>query len=334
MLKNNYFYYCWTSLLLLNIIGFILNADYTSSLFVNQLKGVLICSVVFYPFYYLSRIGFIKAHYFELYCFLIIPAFIFQFYKTKHLKQLLSIEYFTNNDGYLFLSLFPLTFLFNKKKWLSFLLIIIIGYFTIESAKRGAVIIYFVLIILFMLYLFNNELLSSNIGAIKKIFLVLFAIVILYGLYYFYQNNQYLLKRIEAISETGGSGRDVIYKGIYDYWVNSQNFITYLFGFGFAASFLVLGHWAHNDWFELLFDCGLLGFFIYFNLLISLLYVLFVQMKQKKEINYLLISIFISWFFTSLFSMWYSSAVSVTYSMLLGYLMGGFSKNDYDFQDC
>ena len=333
VIKNNYFYYSWTIFLLLNIVGFILNADFTSSIFVNQLKGVLICSIVFYPVYYFSRMGIIKTDHFIRYVIAMIPFLIYQFYRTKQAYALLSIEHFTNNEGYLFASLVPFIFISIKKNWFSFLLIIIIGYFTVQSAKRGALLIYILSLIIYVPHIISNQLLSANKGIIKKIFIFLFTVLGLYCFYYFYQNNEYLLHRIDIINKTGGSGREIIYTGILKYWTNSDNFINYFFGFGFAGTVLVLGTWAHNDWLQILFDYGLLGLFIYFNLYISLLYIYFVEMKHDEENKYLYISLFVSCLLASFYSMWFASATSYIQSMLLGYLTGYIVKDVYVITD-
>ena len=50
--KKNFFYKVWTALLLLNIVGFVFTANFGESPHVSMLKGILVTSFSFYPFYY------------------------------------------------------------------------------------------------------------------------------------------------------------------------------------------------------------------------------------------------------------------------------------------
>lgn len=76
---------------------------------------------------------------------------------------------------------------------------------------------------------------------------------------------------MENMLEGNVSGRDRIYANIFNGWLDSDNFINLLFGYGFAGSRLLSGsgHFAHNDWLELLSNFGLLGVTIYIVLFYS-----------------------------------------------------------------
>ena len=59
------------------------------------------------------------------------------------------------------------------------------------------------------------------------------------------------------------SGRDIIYAKLFDYVWNECSSVNILFGSGADYSVVIAGNFAHNDWLELLVDCGLTGVTVY-----------------------------------------------------------------------
>lgn len=133
---------------------------------------------------------------------------------------------------------------------------------------------------------------------------------------------------MENMLEGNVSGRDRIYANIFNGWLDSDNFINLLFGYGFAGSRLLSGsgHFAHNDWLELLSNFGLLGVTIYIVLFYSASK--FIRNnKWGSDKKIIFITILGIWFVTTLFSMGYTSMGGYLNAIMLGYLIG--SKNKY-----
>ena len=59
--NKNSFYKAWTALLLLNIVGFFFTGTMSNPLHFGMFKGILMTSLPFYPFYYLSQKGVLKS---------------------------------------------------------------------------------------------------------------------------------------------------------------------------------------------------------------------------------------------------------------------------------
>lgn len=101
-------------------------------------------------------------------------------------------------------------------------------------------------------------------------------------------NNNYLndmmFSRIDDIQETGGSGR----ADLYIYYINeifNGDVFTFLFGHGWGgtmrANYLHLT--AHNDFIEVFYDFGIVGFSFYIMLIFNMIKVCRIFIKDKYE---------------------------------------------------
>jgi O-antigen ligase len=290
-------------------------------------KGVLLGTLPFYPFYFFAQRGILTEKRI-LHCFIfILPIAILQFFYNADNILSHNILYqqnsedknIVNNIAYNFVALIPFVF-FIRKKILSIACIGLLMFFIIQGAKRGALITGVIAMVFFVYY----QMRTINKRNRVKSYLIIFVgiSVLLYYVFNFYQNNQYLISRMQQIQETGGSGRNLIYADIFNGWLESDTYIHLLFGYGFAASWKFAGNFAHNDWLELLSNFGLIGVAIYCFLFYSVIKNIYDRQKDFQN-RIILKTIFFTWLAVSLFSMGYTN-VSDGYlrAILLAFLIG------------
>lgn len=327
--KKPDFYKAWTSLLILNLFGYIFTADHSFSGHFSQFKAILMVLIPFFPFYYFSQKNIIGKRSLIVFFIITLAITVAQFYAQR--AQILSSrvtdnEDVVNNVAYTFVFLIPFLFLLKNKKILSMLLAFLLLFFIIQGAKRGAMIAGSLGLIFFGYYQFKT------IGKKNKIKGTLLAIVGVVALVYFaysnMQQNQFLVERLQSMEEGQSSGRDVIYLNLFNTWYNSDSFINILFGHGFGSTifFSGAGHWAHNDWLELLTNFGLLGVAIYLSLFVSSVKMVFgKQWNIDKRI--VLMAILSIWFLTTVVSMNYTSTSSIYQTIMLAVIYGSQNKS-------
>jgi len=309
-------------------MGFIFTAKISDSLQFDMLKGIMVFMLSFYPFYYFSIMGHLDRN--DLSAFFIIKLVIevLQFFSNRNdilSIGFLSIENVINNIAYEFVGLFPFIFLFKGKKFLSIIITAIILYFVISGAKRGAFIVAMVILIFLLFYQAKSA--DSRNRISRFVGNAVFFLIILIILDRFYLRNQYLNSRLTDLVQGDTSGRIIIYSNILSNWIN-DNIGYKTFGHGFAASIITsgTGNYAHNDWLELLSNFGVIGVFVYI-----LVFYYGIRLAFNKDWNtekrILAGTIFAAGFATSLFSMWYTSLESYSYSILLAYLIGSRSAD-------
>lgn len=322
--RKNLFFKAWTALLVLNIIGFIFTGNVGNPIHFSMLKGVLMSLLVFYPFYYLSSKNLIKAKDLILFLLILLPITISQFYLSAEqiLQERISDSTnVVNNIAYDFVWLLPYVFLVKKQRALSITLSLIVVFFIIQGAKRGAILVGAVGVIFYVLYLLRTV---SRKNRIRGYFVAIVGLLVIsFYTYNFFIQNEYLIERLQQLEQGNSSGRDVIYANLFNAWYNSDNFLTLLFGYGFASSIFLsgTGNLAHNDWLELLTNFGLVGISVYIVLFYSLYKITFSPYWSIDK-KLLLAAIFLMSFSTTLFSMGYTSGGGYLKAVLLAYLLG------------
>jgi O-antigen ligase len=173
------------------------------------------------------------------------------------------------NVAYFVLLIIPWIFLIEKRV-LRIVLFFIILIPILFSVKRTAVIALSAGIV----FGYGTELITKrDKGRIKKLFIIL--IVIVLAFFVFETINELtvgrLYSRFESIPEDRGTRRLKIYADVFHLLVNSS-YIEWLIGHGHntVKDYMFRGFSAHNDWLEVLFDYGLIGFCLYclFHLLL------------------------------------------------------------------
>ncbi len=335
LIKNNknIFYYAWTLLLLLNIIGFILTADFSNERHPRMFKNILGCLLPFYPFYYFANQDNLNKTDLIRFFLIMLPIGIMQFLFNRNqfmsLSTTLDDQNMVNNLAYFFVGLMPFTFLIRNRIF-SMLLMGMIMIFIIQGAKRGAIVSGSVGLLIYFYYQISSVEKNKQIGSYA---IVLVMVIILgFVVYETFLSNEFLIRRMISIAEGNTSNRDIIYKNIFGHYYHSKNILNFITGYGFAGSLRIAGAYAHSDWLELLSNFGLIGLGIYvFLFYSSAKCILNNDWKRDKQV--LMLAITMIWFLVSLISMWYLSLLYFGHVMSLGYLTGSKHRSlNYDLR--
>ncbi len=282
----------------------------------SYLKMLFISLGPIYAFYSFTKQGVLTEQRMSTWFVIFIVVAICDYYNTMQQGLLkMETEETTNNASYSFVGLVPFIFLLRKNILRQILALAILYYFIISGLKRGAILIGAILL-LWVIY----ELLKS-VSKIKRLGFMLLTIIFLYVGYKFivnfYENSDYFQHRIEQTMEGSSSGRDNIFSTLLNDYCNNYNIIQLLFGKGAYHTENIIGLKAHNDWLELLIDCGFIGIFLYLIYWIS-----FVIELKKNRSNHLVYAMMGACFLFTLartfFSMSFTNMPFYT-CMILGY---------------
>lgn len=329
LLKYGYkrYYLLLILFLMINFFGFLLS-DFSDPLYSAQFKNILIALMPFFPFYYFAyKNRLTEKHLLRFFLIMIIIAII-RYYSNINstiAERISDNENVVSNTAYLFVGILPYIFLWKEKKYIGFTSLVVILYFVIQSSKRGALLTGLIGAITFLYYQLHT---SPRRNRVKNYTTLAFGSSIsAYVLYKFYISNEFLISRLENLQE-GGSGRDIIYSSLWNNWLDSASIINTLFGYGFMSTpkFNAMGQLAHNDWLEVLTNYGIVGIVIY-CLLITSLFPIALNKKIKFELKLIMITIILMWLLRSMFSMYYTSINTIFSSILIGYILGTYSKN-------
>lgn len=288
----------------------------------DYLKKIAASLLPVYPFYYFASKGQFSIKYLNFWIPIFILLSIYCF--TSYYNVLLTTAQqhgsyateFTNNTGYLFVSLLPLIFLKKGNGIVNYIYIGICALFIVIGVKRGAIIIGGLCIVY---YMFNILIDSKGYKKIGFIFLSIIAIGIAgYYISDFIENSSYFSYRLNNTLEGNMSGRDSIYDKMLDIFVNS-NILHMLIGHGADSTIYFTTMLAHNDWLEILVNQGIIGIVIYFCYFI-VVYRTWRKYSKYSSIAYGLGGIFIVLFLKTLFSMGYTE-YTLYMSMAYGYCM-------------
>ena len=229
-----------------------------------------------------------------------------------------------NNASVTFLMILPMLFLLksNIQKWLSLLVCM---FFLLMGVKRGNIFAAVIPIGLIIYSLFKNR----RQGILKIILTFILLLVASYITYDWITSNDFLLYRVNKTIQGNSSGRDVIYTGAWHSWYDSNNIITYLFGYGFDATrhqILTMHRPAHNDWLEILVDYGLVGVLLYLAIFMTLLHQ--IKQIQSYKMKLLLLSAFIIWFFKSVYSMGFTEEALSILMISMGAALGEYKLEE------
>jgi O-antigen ligase len=249
---------------------------------------------------------------------------ILQFFYNREqilLERVSGNEDVVNNAAYRFVNLIPFVFLIKKNKIISLSAMLILVFFVIQGAKRGAILTGGVGVLIFIYYQLKT--IDKKHRVKGYLFTIISILVISYFAYIFFKENEFLIQRMELLSDGGFSGRDIIYTNLFNVWFNNDNLLNIIFGFGFASSLKLsgTGNFAHNDWLELLSNFGIIGVITYLLLFYSAIKVMRnSQLDFDKRI--LLVCVVSMWFLVTIFSMGYTSSGGYLRAIILAYLIG------------
>src|SRR5690606_33853948 len=95
------------------------------------------------PFYYFAKKGIVSSKHLVTFFLFMLPITISQFYWNENqilAERVSSRTDLVNNVAYSFVALIPFVFLFKERKLLSIIAFILLSFFVIQGAKRGALI--------------------------------------------------------------------------------------------------------------------------------------------------------------------------------------------------
>ena len=283
----------------------------------TYLIGALRTFLPIYTFFLFSKMGYIteKSIRIWFWVFLAQTLFIFMLFRdAMGLEEMDEMR--TNNRGYLFVYLFPYLFFFREKPIIQYILIALFMIGALFSLKRGAILC----TALAVSFFFWIQMAHLSVKR-KALVLIIFFVFLVYGtrlVVHMYENSIVFQHRVENTLDGNTSGRDVIADNLLEIYSNS-NIFHVIFGFG-ADGTLHYGNYAHNDWLEMLFDQGLVGFFVYLSFWFIFFSLWRKEVQRKSSIAFFLGLLFICNFPKTLFSMWYSNA-NMFITMLLGYAL-------------
>lgn len=277
-----------------------------------------------FPFYCFSRQGILteKRMLLWFFIFLVVATLDFNISQKRGLALLLEdgskYEEITNNAAYSILALLPFVFLLQKKPVMQYVVLIYIVYFVVLGLKRGAVFIC-LLIVIWFVYISTKSTSSTKRGVILLLTIIALGI----GWHYimqFYETSLYFQRRVEKTMEGSSSNRDFIYSTLWNHYLNNDNFLQLIFGEGGLHTVNISGYMAHNDWLELLIDCGLLGIVVYL-----VYWICFIKDWLRVKQNVLVYSMMgACLFFTFLKTLFSMSFFSMPFyiCMAMGYCFG------------
>ncbi|MBD1423802.1 O-antigen ligase family protein [Sphingobacterium chuzhouense] len=308
--------------ILLYFLGlFLIYSLFSDSVLINLYFSVRVAywilgTLVFYSFF---QYGLIKPE--QLKKMLILTVIIAAAFTFLRVRQLEEGDYNTAS-AYLLLWCIPLLMMFRKDRRIQVVLAICV-IAIIFTIKRGAIIA--MLASFFAFYfasLTSSKTKNKGQLILPGLLIALFVVLAMYARWDIIENR---------LQDTGASGRDVMYEGIVNSYLNSD-FENFVFGNGinsvqkFTAIYLSndrhsIGVTAHSEWLQYAYDFGIFGilFMIFLHILqLRLLYFLY---KEKSGFFPVFLMFYVIFSFTTI----YSFILNTPKAILLGIGLAFFS---------
>lgn len=274
---------------------------------IEYLKNIYMSMLPIYTFFVFSKECLLTEAKVRFLSIILIILSIFLYYWNWHIfvtEDIYGRTEFTNNMGYRFIALFPLLFFWRRYSFVQYFIFVIIIAFAFMSMKRGAILV----ASLCVLYYFYNTLQNAK-GKKKIVALTLIVVIVIGAIYYIGEmlmTSDYLLRRINDTLDGNASNRQDMYPMMMDYFLYRATFLQFIFGGGANATIEVVDNYAHNDWFEIAINQGVLGLIIYF-IYWKKLFKTWKKVENKELLKPTIGLFVIVYFFSSMFSMSYAS---------------------------
>lgn len=177
------------------------------------------------------------------------------------------------------------------KKWIGLLLILSCLFFSLKRTPLIAVV---------LTLIFYNKNKNTIIKIFKRFILVCFMIIVVDRFFAYFMDVN-MLQRFFDLIDDGGSGRIDLAKQTVDLIMNSS-FFEILFGHSLISTGSVFYLGAHNDFFEVMYRMGLVGFFIFVGYFIGIIDKMNQFSKLKDYENFNLMTSTVILFFVVSFS--------------------------------
>lgn len=333
--KTPYFRQLLFLLAIFSIYGFILvlenptiqfmSGNQTSNLY--YLKDIWVSLLPIFVFYYFFSKGLLNDlnSVFWSLVFVVLAIIV---YLGRGQEQLMTMDMMenatgANNMAYMLLQLFPLIVFIRKNKIIQYALIAIIGFFVIMGFKRGAILIYALCLVYYILRAFRHSSFWSKALIIILSFVVLW---LGYGMIgYLLENSSFFQYRLDQITYRDSSGRDDIYSDVLDTYLNAP-FVNVILGYGGYGSIRMTGSLAHNDWLEILINQGLIGILIYLIYWITLFKTWFRGRRHSLSLYFMICLIIL--FVRTFISMSYSD-MFFAYDFVFAYILYKLNNTSY-----
>ena len=262
----------------------------------------------------------------SLVCF----ALFWRYYSTNKTQTL---QLTGLNVVYYFLFMLPIV-LMNRNKKVIGIGIVINVFAVLLSSKRGALIIVLAALLIWLLTEFSGKLSVKTIfKMIGYVVISLIAITVIGKIVD--QMGLDILNRMEGFisgDDSGGSGRTDIWTAYWEH-MRQDDILHNLFGRGYNATKLNptlknLGlSWAHNDFLQILFDYGIVGFTIFLIFIAKL----FAVARKMRKFHYPYYRQFLVSLVIFLLSCAYSMVMSYpqwfpTMAAFWGFVIGDFER--------
>lgn len=245
-----------------------LYGDIYSSL--SFIQGPLIVLTPIYVIYLYTKRGYLTTELLQKWMAVFLLVGVAQYFTSQ--RQILMFmmsqgdtrSEFTNGAAYTILALIP-GMLVYKKKLIYYIGIAVCVIFIVMAMKRGAILTATLSLMIIILHDLKTAKGSNKIAVIIIIIVGIFLLIKFVN--HMLEVSEYFNARIEATLEGNSSERDIIYKKIWMMYLNDSDLFQLIFGRG-AMSTLKYGNiYAHNDWLEILFCHGIIGWGIFINFL-------------------------------------------------------------------
>lgn len=278
----------------------------------GDMKNITLVILTYFPFRHWIKRNILSEKQLRLFALLMIISSVTAYFLNKKIitygaTDLLEVAEATNNMGYYFVMVIPFLALIKNQKF-SVVLLFFMVYFTLSSAKRGAIVCMVPSVVAYFYYTIKRSKTISTTNILSVFIMFSVAVILAYDSY---KENAYLQMRMEEmVYSNDTSGRDVIYSNIINAGLEG-NLFQIIFGHGIDQAVAVAGNFAHNDWLELFIDHGILGLILYFTIFRST-FRYYVRNKYIIDYNerFLFLSMFICWGLKSFFSMGYTEYFS------------------------
>lgn len=287
----------------------------------NYLKQIYISLLPIFPFYVFTRQGVLNEKLLRIWTVVFVVATLISFSFSQQQQLAMATngaEEFTNNLGYVFLSIIPLLVFWHHRSVVQYSLLVLLMILVLMCYKRGAIIIGALCVAIF---LFQTTKSSSKSQRFWVIFLSVVVIVVgYYFVNYLLDTSDYFNRRLEDTLEGKSSDRGRLYDVYWNYFINETRLLRFLFGNGANATLTISDNYAHNDWLELAINQGLLGIFFYLVYWFKF-YKSWKRSKEYKVINLAIGLSLVIYFIKTFFSMSYAS-MTLYANICIGYCMG------------
>lgn len=283
---------------------------------ISYIVGPLRSLLPIFAFYYFTQQGFLSDKKIIFWSFIILALYAFFSYtRTAIMMSDATRIGFTNNMGYLFVALIPCVYLLRGRTLYQYLLLGVLLLFIVRAMKRGAILVGLVISFLFIKDKFKSSTSKEKIWVIVCV--TAFVGIAAYYVVNTMMNDAYFQYRLAATMEGDSSGRDDIIGDLEFYLLNTANVFQWLFGSGADATVAIAGNYAHNDWWEVLINQGIIGLFFYFWYWIrGFKY----SSKCTPMYKGIILSFVLTYFLRCFFSMSYSS-IPLASTLLVGYAL-------------